>query len=79
MAPGIKWTTPIPTRVYSTDGNSEHRAVGFLCRICVAQLGLKAGVDHDRLFATEESCLQHIEDAHVGAGPAGPHLRRPSD
>lgn len=74
MAPAIPWTTPVPSRVYGDSPN--HQTVGFLCRICVAELGFKARQDADRLFATEERCLQHIADAHVGAGPARPPPRQ---
>ncbi len=71
MAPTIPWTSPIPARVYADDRiHPRRQTVGFLCRICVAQLGYKAGQDADRMFTTEEACLQHITDAHVGAGAA---------
>ena len=63
MAPAIPWTTPIPLTVYGD--SPTHRAVGFLCRVCVAELGFKPAADGDRVFASEEQCLQHIETAHV--------------
>lgn len=65
MAPDVAWTRPVPMRVYSIEGDPHRLIVGFLCRICVAQLGFRPASDHDRLFATEEKCLAHIADAHV--------------
>jgi hypothetical protein len=71
MAPGIDWTAPIPitmTRFMHEEGMPEklEKRVGFLCRICTADKGFQPARDKDAVFDTEEACLKHIEDSHVG-------------
>lgn len=67
--PSIRWREPQAITIVQWDREvTPMRCTGeirgFVCRICVAEVGLK-GWDTDRVFDTPEACREHIREEHA--------------
>jgi hypothetical protein len=57
---GERWEMWFPWIAFREPWKAEMGpASGFLCRVCVANIGIK-GYQVERLFATAEECAEHI-------------------